>query len=176
MKRHRRKANEIRQLRNKLLEAVKKEGRINLTDLVGLYGPSIGIKDTPSDKNLAKRQLDILAKQGRIKVRREGRDLVATAQPMAEPAIPAPPTPPAAEPAIPASPTAPTAEPAIPPPPAPPAVKPAQQPEPAAAPSEAVRNPELEVIKAYAQQLDALTESLQQQVRTLVKMVEASAK
>ena len=150
MKRRRRSASEIRKLRSKLLEAVQQEGRVTLTDLVGLYGPSIGIKDTLSDKYLAKRQLDILAREKAIVFRRDGRDLVAAAKPAPQP------------PTTPAPPPAPTA-------------KPAQQPTPAK-PTEEIQNPELQAIKAYAQQVEAFAETLHRQVRTLAKMVEAAKK
>ena len=76
-KRTRRKASEIERLRSKILKVVKKERNITLTDLVRLYGASIGIRDTPSDKNLAKRQLDTLANADHISFKRNGRDLVA---------------------------------------------------------------------------------------------------
>ena len=150
MKRHRRKASEIRKLRGKLLETVQNEGRITLTDLVALYGPSIGIRDTISDKGLAKRQLDILAREKAILFRRDGRDLVAAAKPS-----PQPPTTPA--PAL-----APT-------------TKPAQQPTPAE-PVQANQTPELQALKAYAQHIEAFAEALKQQVTSLVKMVDTAQK
>ncbi len=151
MKRRRRKASEIRRLRTKLLEAVKKEGRISFTSLVDLYGPSIGIKDTPSDKIFGRKQLAILAQENKINVQQDGINLVASAKPS-----PQPPTTPAPHPA--------------------PTEKPAQQPEPAAAPTGAVRTPELQAVKAYAQQVEAFAETLHRQVRTLAKMVEAAKK
>ncbi|MEE8586678.1 MAG: hypothetical protein V3T83_17695 [Acidobacteriota bacterium] len=129
---------------------MKKEGRISLTDLVGLYGASIGIKDTLSDKSLAKRQLDILAQEKAIIFRRDGRDLVAAAKPSPQP------------PTTPAPPAAPTAE-------------PVEQAE-SAQPAEEVQSPELQAIKAYAQQLEAFAETVQQQVSNLVKMVETAQK
>ena len=182
MKRRRRKTSEISKLRNKLLEAVKKEGRITLTDLVGLYGLDIDIRDTISDRNLAKRQLDILAHANEIQFSREGRDLVATAPtPKPEPApvpIPATPPPTPSEPAA----TPPTTEPAAKPEPAP-APSPAPAPQPLEAASEPSKpapelreHPELEAIKAYGKQLEAFSKTLLQQINTLVKMLETAKK
>ena len=94
MKRRRRKASEIRRLRTKLLEAVKKEGRSTLTDLIVLYGASIGIKDTPYDKIFARKQLAILAQEDKINLQLDGINLVTSAKPSPRP--PTTPEPPAA--------------------------------------------------------------------------------
>lgn len=161
MKRRRRKASEIEKIRARLQEAVKKEGRISLTDLVGMYGASIGIKETISDKALAKRQLDLLASTGDIEFQRDGRDLVAEYKP---PPRPAP------RPQQPLYTTRP-AEKAEPPPPAMPAP---QEDTAEATPSPTAPNLELQAIKAYAKQVHALAETLQQQVNVLTEMLAAS--
>lgn len=158
MKRRRRKASEIEKIRSKLKEVVKKEGRISLTDLVKLYGASMGLKDTISDKALAKRQLDLLASTGDIEFQRDGRDLVAEHKP---PPQPAPPPQQFIYTPRPAQKT-------VPPPPATPAP---QEDTPEATPSSTTPNLELQAIRAYAEQVQALATTLQQQVETLVRMV-----
>ena len=147
-KRTRRKASEIEKLRNNILKVVQTEGRITLTDLVRQYGTSIGIRDTPSDKNLAKRQLDILAKGDRVNFRRSGRDLVAEYRaPEEEKPVEAP-----------------VAAPEAPGDGAP------------AAPTGTGGGDELDVIKAYALQVEEFSKSLQRQVSTLVRMVERATR
>ena len=79
-KRNRRTLNEIRSIRQQLLTTVGQHGRLTLSQLVGEHGESIGVRNTPSDKNLVKKQLDRLAKSGRIDFVKVGRDLVAKAQ------------------------------------------------------------------------------------------------
>ncbi len=80
-KRKRRTLNEIRKIREQLLETVNSVGRITLSQLVGEHGAKIGVKDTPSDKNLVKKQLDLLAKNDEIEFVKVGRDLVANPMP-----------------------------------------------------------------------------------------------
>jgi len=80
-KRKRRTLNEIRKIREQLLETVNSVGRITLSQLVGEHGAKIGVKDTPSDKNLVKKQLDLLAKGSEIEFVKVGRDLVANPMP-----------------------------------------------------------------------------------------------
>ncbi len=80
-KRKRRTLNEIRKIREQLLETVNSVGRITLSQLVGEHGAKIGVKDTPSDKNLVKKQLDLLAKGDEIEFVKVGRDLVANPMP-----------------------------------------------------------------------------------------------
>ncbi len=155
-KRRRRTAKEIRKLRSDLREIVKRERRITLTDLVRDHGAAIGIRDTVSDKNLVKRQLDILASGNDCRFQREGRDLVASWR---EKPTPAPaPTPPAAAPA---------AEPA--PEPTPP---PAAEPAPAAAAPSA----DLAAIRVYAQQVEAFAKTLQHQLETLAEMLDRATR
>ncbi len=78
-KRKRRTLNEIRQIREQLHVTVEDAGTITLSQLVGKHGGKIGVKNTPSDKNLVKKQLDQLAKDGKIEFVKMGRDLVAKA-------------------------------------------------------------------------------------------------
>ncbi len=84
-KRKRRTLNEIRKIREQLLETVNSVGRITLSQLVGEHGAKIGVKDTPSDKNLVKKQLDLLAKGDEIEFVKVGRDLVANPMPEESP-------------------------------------------------------------------------------------------
>ncbi|HSR51525.1 MAG TPA: hypothetical protein VLV83_11900 [Acidobacteriota bacterium] len=150
-KRTRRKAAEIEKLRNKILKIVKREKDITLTNLVRQYGASIGIRNTPSDKNLAKRQLDILAKGPDIQFNRQGRDLVAQYKGEEEKPAEAAESRESAE----GAPT-PVAE---------------------ALAEGNVPAVELDVIKAYARQVEEFSKTLQRQIATLVRMVDrASAK
>ncbi|HSR69333.1 MAG TPA: hypothetical protein VLU25_15465 [Acidobacteriota bacterium] len=149
-KRTRRKAAEIEKLRNKILKIVKREKEITLTSLVRQYGASIGIRNTPSDKNLAKRQLDILAKGPDVEFNRQGRDLVARYEGQEEKPAEA-----ASESGEAAAPT-PVAE---------------------ALAEGNVPAVELDVIQAYARQVEEFSKALQKQIATLVRMVDrASAK
>ncbi len=102
-RRRRRSSKEVKKIQERFLEAVQREGRISLTDLISKYGPELDVRNTPSDKNLVKRQLDQLDRNGEIDFRREGRELIAhrkveeTAPEetlAAEAASPPPPTPP----------------------------------------------------------------------------------
>lgn len=81
IKRRRRTLNEIRKIRELLHVTVEDAGTITLSQLVGRHGGRIGVKNTPSDKNLVKKQLDQLAKEGKIEFVKVGRDLVAKAKP-----------------------------------------------------------------------------------------------
>ena len=78
-KRRRRSRSEIQKIRDHFLGAVLEEGKISLTELVSKYGSEINVQNTASDKNLVKRQLDQLAREGALELRRDGRDLVARA-------------------------------------------------------------------------------------------------
>jgi len=95
------------------------------------YGPEVDVKNTPSDKNLIKRQMDQLAARGEIEFRREGRELIALAPEKYRAAgglaTSFPPT-------------------------------------------------DLNVIKAYAIQLEEFSRTLQSQISTLVRMIEKSTK
>ncbi len=143
-KRTRRKASEIEKLRNKMLKIVQREGEISLTSLVRQYGASVGIKDSASDKNLAKRQLDILAKSGSISFDRHGRDLIArSAAPVGQQAA-------VVQPAMA------TAVPSL--------VSPA--------PPAGASLPELKAARVYTRHLLDFSKSLQQQVDDLVRMIE----
>lgn len=79
-KRKRRTLNEIRKIRELLHETVEGAGTITLSQLVGKHGGRIGVRNTPSDKNLVKKQLDQLAKEDKIEFVKIGRDLVAKAK------------------------------------------------------------------------------------------------
>lgn len=83
-KRKRRTLNEIRKIREEVLATVNRVGQITLSQLVGEHGENIGVKDTPSDKNLVKKQLDRLARQNQLEFVKMGRDLVAKPNPAEE--------------------------------------------------------------------------------------------
>lgn len=177
-KRRRRTAKEIRKLRSDLQKIVKSERRISLTDLVRDHGAEIGIRDTVSDKNLAKRQLDILASGNDYRFQREGRDLVASWREKPTPA--AAPARPAAAPAAPAPAAAAPAAAA----PAAPAPEPAPEPAPAAAPP-SVAEPEgtaaappsdLAAIRAYVLHVEAFAKTLQHQLETLAEMLDRASR
>ncbi|MEE8586219.1 MAG: hypothetical protein V3T83_15350 [Acidobacteriota bacterium] len=162
-KRRRRTAKEIRKLRSDLQKIVKSERRISLTDLVRDHGAEIGIRDTVSDKNLAKRQLDILASGNDYRFQREGRDLVASWREKPTPA---------------AAPARPAAAPAAP------APEPAPEPAPAAAPP-SVAEPEgtaaappsdLAAIRAYVLHVEAFAKTLQHQLETLAEMLDRASR
>lgn len=168
-KRTRRKASEIERLRNKILRIVKKDRRISLTAMVAHYGVQMGVRNTPSDKNLVKRQLDVLAKSGDIDFGRAGRDLVAryTGPDVADASIgeeqeaAAAPAPAAIAAPAPAPVLAPAAIPAAAP----------------SAPAVAIgSNADLAVIRAYARQVEEFSRTLQDQVATLVRMVEKASR
>lgn len=151
-KRKRRTAREIQRLRDDFLKAIQKEGKITLTNLIQQYGAPLGVKNTPSDKNLVKRQLDRLVKEGLIQFRRQGRDLVAQADGKGET--------PKARPK--------TGKPA--------AKKTAEAAPAAARPAASSRPADLEVIRAYARQLEEFSRTLQDHIRTLVRMVEKAGR
>ncbi len=152
-KRYRRKASEIARIRRKLQQVIAREKRISLTELVEKHGGSIGVRNSPSDKNLLKRQLDLLAKGGDLDFKRAGRDLIATAAPgTAAASAPAPVAAPAPTPA-----------------------KAAPSPAPQVAAAPRISESELQVIKAYAQQVEEFAKTLQRQIATLVRMVERAA-
>jgi hypothetical protein len=122
----------VRDVQEHFLSGIKKEGRISLTELISKYGGEVDVKNTPSDKNLVKRQLDQLARSGQIEFRREGRELVAesarteSAEELAAQAKPVFEMPPM----------------------------------------------ELDVVRAYARQVEDFARTLLDQVSTLVRMIE----
>jgi hypothetical protein len=121
----------VRDVQEHFLSGIKREGRISLTDLISKYGSQVDVKNTPSDKNLVKRQLDQLARSGQIEFRREGRELVAESS------------------------SRPSAE------------------ELAAQAKQLELPPtELDVVRAYARQVEDFARTLQEQVTTLVRMIE----
>ena len=134
-KRRRRSRSEIQRVRDHFMGAVLEEGKISLTQLVSKYGSEINVQNTASDKNLVKRQLDQLAREGALELRRDGRDLVARASENGRS----------------------TAE--------------------AASVAETRhRSDDLDVIRAYARQLEEFSRTLQDQIGTLVRMVEKAAR
>ena len=130
-KRKRRSSMDVKKLQERFLQAVRDEGRISLTGLIMKYGPEVDVKNSPSDKNLIKRQMDQLAARGEIEFRREGRELIALApekyRASGGMAASLPPT-------------------------------------------------DLNVIKAFAIQLEEFSGTLQAQISTLVRMIEKSTK
>ena len=134
-KRRRRSRREIQKVRDHFLGAVLEEGKISLTELVAKYGSEIKVQNTASDKNLVKRQLDQLAREGALELRRDGRDLVAW---VSKDGHTTPQVAPAAE-------TRHTSD-------------------------------DLDVIRAYARQLEEFSRTLQDQISTLVRMVEKAAR
>ena len=134
-KRRRRSGSEIQKVRDHFLGAVLGEGKISLTELVAKYGSEINVRNTASDKNLVKRQLDQLSREGALELRRDGRDLVARASEDRQPTVEATPA------------------------------------------AETHHTPDdLDVIRAYARQLEEFSRTLQDQVSTLVRMVEKAAR
>ena len=121
-KRRRRTLVEIRQIRDQVKSMVDKHGELTLSQLVGRYGNLLGVRDTPSDKNLVKKQLDRLSSSGEIDFTKVGRDLVAKSQSEV-----------AEEPQGP---------------------------------------PSLSALRTYARQVEEFAKTLQNQVKTLVRMVE----
>ncbi len=121
-KRRRRTLVEIRQIRDQVKSMVDKHGELTLSQLVGRYGNLLGVRDTPSDKNLVKKQLDRLSSSGEIDFTKVGRDLVAKTR------------------------------------------------------SETVEEPQgppsLSALRTYARQVEEFAKTLQNQVKTLVRMVE----
>jgi hypothetical protein len=121
----------VREVQEHFLTGIKKEGRISLSDLISKYGSQVDVKNTPSDKNLVKRQLDQLARSGQIEFRREGRELVAES-----------------------------------------ASRPSPEELAAMAKPPELPPMELDVVRAYARQVEDFASTLLQQVTTLVRMVE----
>ncbi|MFQ5738042.1 MAG: hypothetical protein ACE5JX_03445 [Acidobacteriota bacterium] len=99
-KRKRRTLSEIRNIREQLLIAVEQDGKVTLSQLVARHGIKIGVKNTPSDRNLVKKQLDQLAQTNQIQFGKVGRDLVAQSRTQRpETAVKSPPVVAAAAPA-----------------------------------------------------------------------------
>jgi hypothetical protein len=123
-------------LQDHFLQAIEQEGKVSLTALISKYGPEVDVRNTASDKNLVKRQLDQLAGTGDIEFRREGRELIAQSVPEA-----------ADDEAIMAEMAAMRVGPV-----------------------------DLAVIRAYAVQVEEFSRTLQEQIATLVRMVEKAAR
>jgi hypothetical protein len=135
-RRKRRSSSEVKRLQDHFLQAIEQEGKVSLTALISKYGPEVDVRNTASDKNLVKRQLDQLAGTGDIEFRREGRELIAQSVPEA-----------ADDEAIMAEMAAMRVGPV-----------------------------DLAVIRAYAVQVEEFSRTLQEQIATLVRMVEKAAR
>ncbi len=139
-RRKRRSSLEVKRLQEHFLKAVQQEGKISLSGLIEKYGAEADVKNTPSDKNLVKRQMDQLADEGKIEFVRAGRELIAQ---------------------MPSQPT-----------------KSADAQEQALASSTGGRqsSSDLAVIRAFAVQLEEFSRTLQEQISTLVRMVEKASR
>ncbi|MFB3906385.1 MAG: hypothetical protein ACE15E_23320 [Acidobacteriota bacterium] len=129
----------MKKLQQHFLQGVRQEGRISLSGLIEKYGPEVDVRNTPSDKNLVKRQMDQLAAEGEIQFYRVGRELIAQI-PQAKSA--------GAE----------------------------GQPQPAASTGSPKSPNDLAVIRAFALQLEEFSRTLQEQISTLVRMVEKASR
>ncbi len=67
----------MKRLQEHFLRAVQQEGKISLSGLIEKYGAEVDVKNSASDKNLVKRQMDQLAALGEIEFHRAGRELIA---------------------------------------------------------------------------------------------------
>lgn len=183
-KRRRRKRAELQRIQRGLARAVEKAGAASVSQLIARNGSKLGLKSTPNDKNLVKRLLN--AVDG-VEMEKRGRELFFVSQVEAPPPVAADPPAAAPEPA-----PEPVAEPApgpvaeaapepvaeaAPEPeaeaaPEAPAV-PEPDPEPEAPEAEApALAPELQALRAYARQLEEFSGALNNQVSTLVRMIE----
>jgi len=130
----------VKKLQAHFLEAVQQEGRISLSGLIEKYGADVDVKNSPSDKNLVKRQMDQLAAEGEIEFHRAGRELIAQmpSQPQKR-----------------------------------------EESEQQAAPvpvTDWQSSSELAVIRAFAVQLEEFSRTLQEQISTLVRMVDKASR
>ena len=141
-RRTRRKGAEIRRIGRSVLQIVQTEGEITLTDIISKHGARIGVKNSPNDKALIKRQLSQLAKSGQIRFGRKGRNIVAVAATKS--------TGRAAPARVPSS-------------------SPVSAPPALAASSATVH--QLEAVEAYAEQLQEFARTLQDQIATLLRMI-----
>jgi len=140
-RRKRRSSLEVKKLQEHFLQAVQQEERISLSGIIEKYGAAVDVKNSPSDKNLVKRQMDQLAAEGKIEFHRAGRELIAQMPAQAakildtdEEPLPVPSTGPWQGPA------------------------------------------DLIVIRAFAVQLEEFSKTLQEQIATLVRMVEKASR
>jgi len=141
MKRRKRRSSlEVKKLQEHFLRAVQQEVRISLSGLIEKYGAEVEVKNTASDKNLVKRQMDQLADEGKIEFQRAGRELIA--QMPSQPA------------------------------------KSEDAREQALGSSTESRqsSTDLAVIRAFAVQLEEFSRTLQEQISTLVRMVEKASR
>jgi len=141
MKRRKRRSSlEVKKLQDHFLRAVQQEGKISLSGLIEKYGAEVDVKNSPSDKNLVKRQMDQLASEGEIEFHRAGRELIAQMPREPEKGEEA-----------------------------------EEQTPPVLA--EGWRSAtDLAVIRAFAVQLEEFSRTLQEQISTLVRMVEKASR
>lgn len=76
MKRSRRTLKEVRAVRKRLLEVLAKHTQLSLSQIME-FGDEIGVRDTPSDRSLVKKQLDYLEELGSIELSKVGRNWIA---------------------------------------------------------------------------------------------------
>ena len=147
-KRNRRTKAQIHKIRNKALQTILDQGTITLSQLIVGHGEQLEVRDTPSDRHLLRKQLAALDAEGKIQFSRQGRDLVARSSAGLE----------ATSGVVPelASATAPGGV------------------RVQLTVSGLPENPELEAIKAYAGQLEALGQILNDQIARLVRMIQES--
>jgi len=140
-RRKRRSSLEVKKLQAHFLQAVQQEGRISLSGLIEKYGTEVDVKNSPSDKNLVKRQMDQLAAEGEIEFHRAGRELIAQM------------------PSRPAK-----------------SEDSEEQTLPVSSTDSWQSSAELAVIRAFAVQLEEFSKTLQEQISTLVRMVEKASR
>jgi len=139
-RRKRRSSLEVKRLQEHFLKAIEQEGRISLSGLIEKYGAEVDVKNTASDKNLVKRQIDQLAAEGKIEFQRVGRELIAQV-------------------------------------PSQPAKSEDTAGQTSGHPAENWQaSPDLAVIRAFAVQLEEFSKTLQEQISTLVRMVDKASR
>ena len=131
----------MKKLQDHFLRAVQQEGKISLSGLIEKYGADVDVKNSPSDKNLVKRQMDQLASQGEIEFHRAGRELIAQM-----PALPGKDE------------------------------EPKEQLGRGGSGNTPASPADLTVIRAFAVQLEEFSRTLQEQISTLVRMVEKASR
>ena len=163
MNRKRRTAAEIARLREFFFKTVTKAGPITLNQLMASHAKEVGINDSPSGKNLVKRQLSLLAKDNQIEFRRQGRDLLAGPLRARLARRVAAPTEKKVKPPV-ASPR-------------PAAQRPLQPPTSRTTKASVAsqQQGQLEAIRAYARTVESFSSALQNQVGVLVRIVEKLA-
>jgi hypothetical protein len=139
-RRKRRSSLEVKKLQEHFYRAVQKEGRISLSGLIENYGPEVDVKNTPSEKNLVKRQMDQLAAEKKIEFQRAGRELIAQMPSQPEKSL-------------------------------------GTHEQPGISSAESRQSSaDLAVIRAFAVQLEEFSKTLQEQISTLVRMVDKASR